>query len=179
MNLPQVTLQSPMRFKLEEAKGNFFDRQKIIDAVGAAKARVASKQGAFVMRAARRLIRPPPKKVTKKLQANDPGAVSHAPAGSPPYSQTGLLRKFILYAWDSTSGTMLIGPILLSGDMMGEAPSTLEYGGPVNVPVRKRTSRGYRTVWVDTNLKPRPYMGPALQASRPRLAEIWKDTIAR
>ncbi len=186
MNLtPQNTqLTAPMRFTLEPAKSNFFDRKKIIDEIGAARAKVTAQQGNFVMKAARRLIRPPPsERVRKKiLSGKETNAkddrdflIKHASAGNPPYSQTGLLRKFILYAWDSASLTTLIGPVLLTGQNMGTAPATLEYGGPATVPIYSQ--REGRRIWKDVNLRPRPYMAPALNASLPRLAEIWRDKI--
>jgi len=163
-----------MTLTFKGARANFFDKKAVIDAVGAARAGVLAKQGRFVQVAAQRSIRNPPKRATKEA-INRGESVARAPAGQPPYSQTGTLKKFLLYAFDAARGVMVIGPTLLTGGSMGDAPSVLEHGGDARVPLTDRRIK--RIIWKEVNLKPRPYMGPALERTKDRLAEIWKDKI--
>lgn len=149
------------KMDLADLKKNFFNQSAVISAVSDAKRKVLGQQGAYVRRVARNSIK-------------EAGPGVHAAAGSPPKSHVGLLKKFILFAFDRSNASVVIGPALL--DKRGHAPSALESGGAARVPIHPITAPT-RTVWVDTTLKPRPYMGPALKASEPKLAEFWKNSV--
>jgi hypothetical protein len=84
-----------MRF--QAAKGGFFDRDKVKRAVDAGTRKVLSKFGAFVRQRAKTSIR--------KRKGT-------SPPGSPPYSHVGLLRRFILFAYNPQRKSVVIGPTL-------------------------------------------------------------------
>ena len=133
--------------KVQHAKAAFLDRaavQKLVDR----RTRVAlNHAGALVRKIARNSIRP--------------GRATSRP-GQPPRSHTGLLKRFLFYAYDTARRSVVVGPARLNtGD--GQAPARLEYGGQ-----DRRRARTLRYL-------PRPYMGPALTAAQPRIADFWSD----
>lgn len=144
-----------------DIKRFFFDRDRVLKAVSRARRRALSRAGAFVRTRARTSIR--------KRKGT-------SPAGSPPYSHVGTLRKGILFGYDPARESVVVGPVGFAGS---RAPSLLEFGGTVPGEGRLLTvaadvgrdasgrfaSRQTR-VRVTGNLtyEPRPYMGPALEA---------------
>ena len=78
-----------------------------------AEYRVLTQFGYRVRRAARASIR-------KRKKTSAPGR--------PPSSHTGVLRRFILYAYQRSSSSVIIGPKRLGGKN-GRALAALEYGG--------------------------------------------------
>jgi len=135
-----------------EVKRMFFDSKTVRQKTDKATRRVLSRFGAFVRQTAKRSIRK-----RKKISAQ----------GQTPSSHTGLLRRFILYAYQQARRSVIIGPKRL-GSKRGQAPSALEYGG------RSATSeRQSRTI----KIRPRPYMGPAFEKEKPQLGRLWRDSI--
>lgn len=181
-------------FKVEAAKQQFFDRKKVIDAVGKAKAKVLSKGGAFIRRTAQQSMRAAPKGTLARIRSlfkllavtKDPAERSRidqdihtlqrrasAPEGKPPRSVLGLLKQFLFFVWDPTSRSCVIGPAKLNqkGD---DVPEALEKGGTVRVISGPRSNRRVvRTV----KIAPHPYMGPALEKEAPNLAGQWADSV--
>lgn len=139
---------------LKSAKAAFFDRPAVKSAVDQATRRNLSKFGAFVRQRAKTSIRRPPKSANPRISQ----------PGRPPYSHTGLLKKFLFFAYDANAQSVVIGPVLLRKSD-GKAPSLLEHGG---VAVRERKRRRYR---------PRPYMQPAFDAELPVLPELWRNSV--
>ena len=138
---------------IDQAKGLFFDRQRVLNATTRAERRVLARFGAFVRQRSRTSIRP------KKG--------SSAP-GSPPHSHTGLLRRNIFFAFDQRARSVVIGPTTrLNGT--GQAPQVLEYGGTV---VLRRGGR-----FQPTQVRARPFMRPAFQAEQSQLPSLWKHSI--
>lgn len=133
----------------------FFDRPKVKRAVDAARRRVLSKGGAFIRQTARTSIR-------KRKGTSKPG--------SPPYSHVGLLRRFILFGYDRQTESVVIGPVGIKGST---APRVLELGGTTTVTRRRRGKRTERRVRVAA----RPYMNPALEKERPKLPELWRNSV--
>lgn len=131
-----------MRFSLETVKANFLDRDRFKRAVDAGSRRVLSKTGAFVRQRAKTSIR-------KRKRPSPPG--------SPPSSHTGLLRKFIFFAYDPTTRSVVVGPAALRA--RPTAPEALEKGGMS--PVRRKS--GPKSVYI----RQRPYMVPALEKEMP------------
>jgi len=148
-----------MKFKLNQMKGMFFDNPKIRNAIDTATRKVLSKFGAYVRTRARSSIR-------SRKGVSKPGR--------PPYSHTGLLKKFIFFGLDRAHRSVVIGPISLNTPT--NAPQVLEYGGyPIiikdyrsDVLQKKRRRR---------KIKPRPYMGPAFVKELSGLPEKWRDSI--
>jgi hypothetical protein len=145
-------------FKIDQAKGLFFDSAKIVRSVDAATRRVLSKFGAFVRTSARSSIR------KRKRSAAE---------GQPPSSHTGLLKKFIFFGYDPERRSVVIGPARLGKP--GEAPRALELGGPSMMPVR----HGVKVTLVPVEIKPHPYMGPALKRELPKLPAMWANSVKR
>ncbi len=138
-------------------KDMFFDRPAVVRAVDGAKRKVLSKAGAFIRTAARTSIR--------KRKGS-------APAGKPPHSHEGSLRRLILFGYDRASDSVVVGPV---GFKNSTAPRVLEYGGPATVTRRRAGRRESRTVKIAS----RPYMGPALERERPKLPLLWRNSVRR
>ena len=144
-----------LNLTLSQAKASFFDRKAVKDATDEATRKVLSRFGAYVRQRAKTSIR-------KRKGTSLPGL--------PPYSHVGLLRRFILFAYDSGSRSVVIGPVLLKPPSV--VPSLLEYGGTVQKRDRKGRPR--------TAVYPaRPYMRPALAAELPGLPDLFKNSVLR
>jgi hypothetical protein len=78
--------------------------------------------------------------------------------GTPPHTRRGQLREAILYAVEKDMLDAVIGPTY---DAVGTSGSAHEFGGR------------YR----GDNYPPRPFMGPALEAIRPRLPSFWEGSV--
>ena len=87
--------------------------------------------------------------------------------GEPPRSVVGYLKKFLYFAYDPATKSVVVGPALFGGGG-GTAPRTLEEGG-------KAITYGGKTV----TIKPRPYMRPAFQAELPTVPKLWQQARAQ
>lgn len=144
--------------EIGQVKGLFFDTEKVLRATDKAERRVLSKFGAYVRRGARSSIR--------KRRAP-------SPPGTPPSSHTGVLKRFIFFAYEPERRTVVIGPARLN-QKTGDAPPALEYGGQSRVVTgNRRRRRRVRTV----TIRPRPFMRPALERERPKLPAMWKNSV--
>lgn len=137
---------------IDQAKGLFFDRNKVTGAVNRAERRVLSRFGAFVRRGARSSIR-------KRKRISEPG--------QPPSSHTGLLKRTIFFVYEPKKASVIIGPVLLGKGT--NAPALLEHGGVV---VRRKRKRKVRATY-----RPRPFMGPAFEREKPKLPQMWRDSV--
>ncbi len=137
-------------------KDLFFDRHTVIQAVNKAKRAVLSKAGAFIRTAAKHSIR------TKK---------GSAPPGQPPHAHVGLLKRFLFFAYEPASESVVIGPAKLNKPT--EAPRVLEHGGKTLVERRRRGKVVRRRVAIEA----RPFMGPALEKERPKLPKRWAGSV--
>jgi hypothetical protein len=185
---------------LDSLKGNFFDRAKVEKAVGRRRRALLSKAGAFVRTRAisSMLGHNVPKGFGHKSKVSDRSGVS-AP-GQPPFPHTGLLVKWILFAWDQAAGGVVVGPmktnqVFFDRDrkpVTGTVPQVLEYGGRITVlewylshlavwvradlrfkrKLAERPTR-YRTVAIAA----RPFMRPALAAEAPNFPSVFKDSL--
>lgn len=162
-------------FEFKEFKGMFFDRTAVINAVDKAKRQVLSKAGAFVRRTAKGLIRSR-KSVSKPFR--------------PPTSWTGLLKQFIFFGYDASTGSVVIGPVKLN--RKGEVPNLLEFGGTVKSRrfrrFRAQAGRDRRGRYTQGDIveiaegtsmtyQPRPYMGPALAENVTKLPPLWAGSV--
>lgn len=138
-------------------KDSFFDRHVVMAAVGNAKRKVLSKAGAFIRTTARTSIR-------KRKNS--------APPGAPPHSHEGSLRRLILFGYDKSADSVIVGPV---GFKRSTAPSVLEHGGDTVVLRR----RGGRLTSQKVKIAPRPYMAPALEKERPHLPPLWRNSIRK
>lgn len=150
-------------YLLTEVKNYFFDRQRVINAVSRKRLRVLSRLGAFIRTRARNSMRKAPaarrRKHGRKIRSD---AQFYSAPGQPPFYLEGSLRRFLFFAYDSTTNSVVIGP---SGFKNSDVPSLLEYGGVV-------TRRGRRVTY-----EPRPYMTPAYEAELKLMPRHLKDLI--
>ncbi len=132
------------------AKTMFFDRAKIKKKVDARTRKVLSKFGAFVRQTSRKSIR-------KRKGTSKPGR--------PPFSHTGVLKRFIYFGYDSDRRSVVIGPVI-APSKLGKAPATLEHGGKVTLPFGNKAE-----------IEPRPFMQPAFDAEVKNVPKLWQDSI--
>lgn len=156
-------------------KSQFFDRPKVVAAVDKARRRALSRAGAYVRTSARTSIR-------KRK--------SYAAPGNPPHSHEGSLRKMILFGYDRSSDSVVVGPV---GFRRSVVPNLLEFGGKVRNTRRRvvrvgqpgRNERGQFVLGQrkvieageELNYEPRPYMAPALEREKGRIPKAWKNSI--
>jgi len=140
-----------------DLKAIFFDRKAVRSALDRTTRRVLSRFGAFVRRGAKSSIR-------KRKRPSAPG--------EPPSSHTGLLRRFIFFGYDRSRRSVVIGPQRLN-QKIGDASHALEHGGTSTVVEGLRRHRKKRHV----KIKARPYMGPAFEQEKPKLAAMWAGSI--
>lgn len=176
-------------FKLDQAKGAFFDRGAVMAVVDKATRRNLARAGGFIRQTARRSMRRAPKKV----------GTAGSPPGSPPYTRArsgdfASLRS-IFFSWDAAARSVVVGPALLNGSAHQSltVPELHEHGGErqvVEVQTRpggpwlpiKSKSRRSKIVAQRTRrarYPARPYMEPALTASLERVTDPWRDSIRR
>jgi hypothetical protein len=134
----------------KQARTMFFDRPAVRNKIDAGTRKTLSRFGAFIRVAAIRSIR-------NSKRTSKPG--------KPPYSHTGLLKRFIYFGYDTTQRSVVIGPVSLSRKS-GKAPQVLEYGGKVTLPDGR-----------EVKIKPRPYMGPAFHTNLKVVSSLWRDAI--
>ena len=134
-----------------EIKELFFDRKHVEHAIGRARVRALSKMGAFVRQRAQ----------TSMRRVRGPSR-----PGEPPHAHQGDLRRYILFGYDPQTDTVVVGPL---GFRRSEAPHVLEFGG--RTPSR-RLKR-------DAVIRPRPYMGPALEQERENFVGLWRNSVVR
>ena len=120
-----------------------FDRDGLVARVAKASVDVLRRMGAYVRSVARRKVRPGDKP---------------SPAGTPPHSRTGALRRGILFGVERRRASVVVGP---SERFVGTSAAAHEFGGAYK---RERYPK-------------RPLMGPSLKESVPRLARMWQDAV--
>lgn len=140
-----------MPFDIRTVQKFFLDRAAVTSAVDAGTRRALSRAGAFVRTRARSSIR-------KRKAISRPG--------QPPSSHSGELRRFLFFAYDPATRSVVVGPAKFK---RGEAPPLLEYGGAVTRPTRD----GNQVL----NYRPRPFMQPALEKERSQFAEHFRNQI--
>ena len=147
-----MNLGARCRIELQESK-------RLLERMTSAARNSLMKQGAYVRRVAKNSI-------TTKDHPSLPG---HAPR-----SITGLLRDFILFKWDSSASSVVIGPTLLDrGHTNPTVPEVLESGGTEMATVRRGKEWKRRPVTIAA----RPYMAPALERSQKQLPELWANSV--
>lgn len=147
-------------------KSNFFDRDRIVDAIAKSNRVALSRAGSEVRTVARGSMK------------RQKGA---ALPGQPPAVHEGQLRRFLFFAYDESSKSVIVGSAKLG---KGEAPSIMEFGGRAAFVVKERgrdergrfTGRARRTK-TRKQIKARPYMRPALKRVAPKIPALWANSI--
>ena len=119
-----------------------FDADGLVARVARASVEILRRMGAYVRTVARRKVRP---------------GERPSPAGTPPHSRTGALKRGILFGVERRQASVVIGP---SERFVGTSMAAHEFGGAYK---RERYPK-------------RPLMGPALKESTPRLARMFHGT---
>jgi len=102
--------------------GYRMDAKKVIVATRNAQAPTLARQGAYMRGIAKRLI--------KRFK----NPATNAPAGSPPFTHTGALKRSIIFGVTENRQSVLIGP---TAQVIGGIGATHEWGGTEG-PKRKR-----------------------------------------
>lgn len=172
--IPRLTGFDPKKLlTVSGAKSNFFDRDKIKNAVDRARRGVLSRTGAFVRTAARTSIR-------YREKPSNPGSPPSAHRtivrfktnrkGEQKRQLKSPLREFIFFSYDESTRSVVVGPSILNGASGARTLTALEYGGP-SVVVDSKGRR--RPIFV----RPRPFMRPALVSALDDLARKWRDQV--
>jgi hypothetical protein len=170
---------------VKQFQAGFFDRVKVDNAIDKARVRVLSKFGAFVRQRAITSLRY--RKRSSRAGEKPTAWRSGRFGGKSP------LRLFLYSAYDPRTETAVIGPAKLSKVASRNALVLLERGGTARgdgrtVYVKRAAGRDARGRFVTRgtdevtlsgtlNYRPRPFMGPALEAERPKLAPMWRNSI--
>lgn len=194
-----------IRMDMRAIRGQFLDRQEIMNRYDKAALRGLNRFGSTTRMIARRSMRVRKAKQTigefepelKKLLNENarqsgknrpdiaPWPLRTARPGQPPFARNRLLKDRIFYIADRKSRSVVIGPQIWakSGDDMG----ALEHGGTTNSQARhwvKFYDQGQAKIRLvpkggrRVRLKARPYMDPAYDATVDRLVpDIWKNSI--
>ena len=158
---------------LKEAKEGFFDRQKVIDAVGKAAAGALSRGGSLIRADSQRSIKyeeessqpghPPHAHRTIKITRKDPasGLPRQTKAGKVRMYAVSPLREGILFSWDANTRSVVVGPTRIR-EKIGIAPKVLEHGGQGKIvtTVRQQKTAGPQTA------------GPKRQLTQKQIAAI-------
>lgn len=160
--------------KIEAAKSNFFDRQKVMDRTSKAERKVLSKAGAFVRQRAKTSIRyrerpsspgspPSVHRSVGRVHKKSGKVVNKKQLVSP-------LREFMFFSYDRSSRTVVIGPALLNGTAAGKGLKALEYGGPAVI-------LGFGGKKRVVAIRARPFMRPAMQAELENFPTLFADQV--
>jgi len=145
-----MNLGARCRIEIAESK-------RVLDRMNAAARKVLMRQGANIRKVARNSI----------TTEDHPSAPGHAPR-----NVTGLLRNFILFLWDSSSSSVVVGPAALKGGV-AVVPRILEEGGTELATVK----RGREWKKQQVTIAPRPYMAPALKLSQAQMPQLWAKSV--
>jgi hypothetical protein len=147
-------------------KSSFFDRAAVLRATDRATRQVLSQFGAFTRTRAQSSILRHTVRKGFGARSKASGRAGISPPGQPPYNHTGLLARFIWFAYDDGRKSVVIGPqpVQTRSGEKGALP-LLEYGG-------RATRRGKPALY-----RARPFMRPAFNAELPGLPQMWRDKI--
>lgn len=147
----------------------FFDRPEVLKRLADKEVRDLSQIGAYAMRTVRQSMRPGGK------------AGKSSQPGEPPRYHTKLLRDGVLFAYEPSRHSVVVGPRKLNGRSIQDIPRILNFGGRTRVPEAaakfkvvggKRIRTFERTGrMVQKYIEPRPYIGPR--------ARTWDRIIAK
>lgn len=90
----------------------------------------------------------------------------HAPAGSPPFTRTGILKKTIQFGVNRMAGSVAIGAIPFGSNSAGQ----LEHGG-------KAKLTGYGKKQYAMTFKGNPFMASALETAQPKLPAQFRNIL--
>jgi hypothetical protein len=144
----------------------FFDRPKVIAAIGRQAARVLARTGGFAKKVMSRGMR-------RRQSISAVGTYPSAHGGK----GASLLRDLIFFGYDSDKKTVAIGPVLLTPDstiLTGtkKVPRLVNEGGRIT---RRVSKKGGGSQVVAQNYRPRPFVG----LTAPLAAKALADNMAK
>ncbi len=142
---------------IEEAKGQFFNPQAVLDAVNRSTLRAFAKFGAFVRQRA---------KSSNSLRYRKGVSLP----GQPPASHTGLIRDFLFFVVERFPANVIIGPAKINGARSPNELEVLEHGGATTIMRHGKP----QTIM----LAARPFMQPAFDAELDKAVFLWQDSLA-
>ena len=123
-----------LQISLQQAKSNFFDRDKIVKAMDKATSKAMSKAAARLRLTAQRSMRYVDQaKPGEQRKTSQPGQPPKAVKQHP------LIRRFLYYFYDPNVQPAVVGPIKLP--LGQDAQRTMERGGKVRIFNRRRMVR--------------------------------------
>lgn len=135
--------------KVNEAKGAFFDRKAVMNALDKRTRQVFSRFGAYTRTIARNLMK-------RKKGTSTPGQA--------PFAHVGLIKDFLFFVLDASSRSVVIGPALLN-KRNNDTLAVLEHGGTT-----KRRGK-------PAHYEARPFMAPAFTAAKAMLPDLWRNSV--
>lgn len=158
-----------------DMKNFFFDRKKLDRWLNAKERRALQTAGAYVRTRARSLIG----KVRKRKSRRGKQAQMSQP-GQPPTSWQSPGLRNIIYAYNRDKHNVAIGPVQFNS---GDTTGLLEDGGTTQITessvnggewVPGRLTKGdVKTRRRRAHYRPRPFMGPALQAEQKSIMDAF------
>lgn len=158
----------------KSAKANFFDRKKVANAVDRATKKALNAAGRMIRAAAQKSLaygdkasRPgsPPTAHRSRLHTRVSKTTGKSRTRAVSY-----LREFLFYSYDPANNSVVVGPVRLGSTVDPGALPALEYGGSSTVEDRRGVRRRIQ-------VRPRPFMGPALRQELPGLPAMWRDSV--
>lgn len=159
--------------RLKAAHEGFFDRDKVLKAVGKARTKIFNEFGRQVRATALASIvysdfpsrpgRPPHAHKSRKITRTSRST------GKKRTRTVSFLKEFLYYKYDFTSESVVIGPERLATTVDPNALPALEYGGSAIIISDGKKKR--------VTIAARPFMRPAFEIERPGLSQLWKDSV--
>jgi len=159
-----------LRFNVDYSM--FFDKMPVKRAIDKASRDRLMKAGSFVRTTAKRSIR-------KRKSISEPG--------QQPRSHHGLLRKLIFFGLEPYAKTVVVGPMDANIENP-PVPNLLEFGGRARRYFRWRgwpprpepcSRNAPGAIAYMARYRPRPFMGPALEAEAPNFPDLFKNSIRK
>jgi hypothetical protein len=151
---------------IQAIQKTFFDRPKVIAAIGRQSATVLARTGGFARQVMKRGMR-------RREAISAPGAYPSAHGGK----GASLLRDLIFFGYDSRNKSVAVGPVLLTPDHTivsgtNKVPKLVNQGGRIT---RRVSKRGGGTKVVSQNYRPRPFV----DLTAPLAAKALADNMAK
>ena len=176
MLFPSVGLRIPGGMK-----HLFFDRALVKNSLDTASYHALLRFGQYVRGTAKRIM---------TAGRSSYGRAPHSPSlrhqqWGMAVNQQALLKRFTFYGYDPARRSVVIGPELMRGRMLGfgpygdvTVPELLEYGGTVTM-TRSSARRLGRPEGSTATYPAMPYMGPAFEAGMAKLKGFYKDSMVK
>lgn len=174
-------------------KAGFFNRKDIITSMNEARYRALFALGGNVRQQAHKLLKTRRKKLVRQEiegVVNWIDETEYSAPGNPPFVREpeSLLRKFVFFSYDRSTGSIIIGPARTNKPT--GAPEVLEFGGTVRFrtfqPGRVRIRSDGSTWqtqgrWVKKtrSMAARPFMRPAFGKGLAGLRQQWQDALKK